>query len=182
MFEIRSLTWHDFRDTVCLYTACFRDDPWFAKAGISLEHEAPPEVQGNIMVTLHRGLSLGKFDGYYLIGGLLVLDTDMQYDRPEEWQRIFGLDAAGHGNEDLMSLIPEKSLYLLAGFVDPRRQRMGIYRALLQELMAQYPNHTMVSDISNLGPMPMYRRMGFEAQEIEPGYLFIKRPGIDLAY
>lgn len=181
MFEIRNLTWHEFRDTVGLYTACFRDDPWFAKAGISLEPEAPPEVQGNIMATLHRGLSLGKFYGYYLIGGLLVLDTDMQYDRPEEWRRIFGLDAEGHGNEDLMSLIPDGSLYLLAGFVDPRFQRMGIYKSLLHALMFQYPGRTMVSDISNLGPMPMYQRMGFEVQEIEPGYLFIKRPGPGLA-
>lgn len=180
LYHISEIGVQDFESVCHLYAKCFEEDAHFKQSGVSFEDGVPDDFRRDILAVLREGRSIGTFANGALVGGLLIFSTNMKHKSPGDYNHIFGIMpevGVYPYQEEILNKIPDDALYLLAGFVDSEHRGRGLYKGMLERVLLQYPETVMVSDISNLGPMRMYERMGFVCSEIALDYYFIRREG-----
>lgn len=169
-----NITKRDLKRVCDLYGQCFEEDHFFLEKG-----GIPVGYCKDIAAVIDEGMSSAYWANGQLRAGLLLFDTSLKHRNPEVFNSIFGIHpelGVYPYKEEILDRIPEDAIYILAGFVEPVYRRNQIYTRLLKSAVNMFGERDIVSDISNLGPMTLYKSLGFSVSPIADDYYFIHRP------
>lgn len=161
-----------------LFALAFYEDEFYKKQGVDFSKESvPPDFQESIRYCLASGYSSGIRDEQEISAFLLAFDYDKcKTSDPETFDMIFGIKCDRtvwpykEEIHDRVSALGDKVLFVLSIAVEPDKRRKGYATALVKDLIASYPEYTIVGDVSATESLPIYRNLGFEVTEIEPDY------------
>ncbi|MBE6830400.1 MAG: GNAT family N-acetyltransferase [Ruminococcaceae bacterium] len=191
--EIAEISESDREQAADLAVSCFINDLYFQKM-IPEEEERKSELKKNFLDAVSY---CGAEDGAYGIrenGCLIAFVLFFDYDRlnksnPRQLSRFFGYEASGRSRFQLthpstmsdrkfIQLKAEecgvRTTYLLSLGVDEAHRRAGLATRLVQFVRESFPNHSLLSDISNPESLGIYKKLGFRIDRISGDYYLVK--------
>ncbi|MBW7571398.1 GNAT family N-acetyltransferase [Caproiciproducens faecalis] len=191
--EITEISESDWEQAADLAVSCFINDLYFQKM-IPEEQERKSELKKNFLdAVTYCGAENGAFgikENGRLIAFILFFDYDrLNKSNPQQMSRFFGYDASGGSRFQLthpttvsdqrfIQLKAEecgvRTTYLLSLGVDEPYRRAGLATRLVRFVRESYPNHSLLSDISNPESIGLYKKQGFQIREMSENYYWVK--------
>ncbi len=170
-----------------LFCRCFHEDHFYMRSfpdGATRDQEMRRAYTPAVRYCLEHGDCRGIWDGEALVA--FVLCFDYRGVRQEDFgafRQIFAGEGGGEalpydqGLHQAVLQLPGEILYLLSVAVHPGYQGRGLGSCLIDLILAAYPRHHLVSDVSNGDSLGIYRKRNFTIREIDTGYyLIVHRP------
>lgn len=180
--HLRILQNSDLENVLDLFCKCFLNDHYYRnlfKKSDDFSSTMRNEFRNSISICINTGLSIGIIDNEKLIAFALLFNfSAAKSNNPAAIKEIFGLqndrkspyfDKLQHKIKNLEGDI----LYLLSIAVDPDFQRVGLASSLVDEILNNYSNCNIVSDVSNESSLGIYKKRNFEIDLIDTEYYFI---------
>ncbi len=184
--ELSELGIGDLESVFDLFFNCFKDDHYYAQV---MEGEATREKMRELFLPalnhcLENGFCFGVVDGERLEGFILCFDYKrLRREHTDAFRAIFGVEDMGElpyakGLHGKIESLNGEVMYILSIAVRPENRGMGMASALVDHIIAAYPDRFIVSDVSNEGSLEIYKARDFEITALDEGYFYIKRdPG-----
>ncbi len=182
--ELKRLSNADFEEVMELFCLCFNDDPFYEKLfpnKATRKDEMKSQFGSNVMFHLEHGICHGLVEGKALIGFMLCFDYfAVKKEHSDVFYSTFGAKAQLDSHLPYYEKIHKKiealednCIFCLSVAIDPRYRRMGLASLLMDKLLCG--NYNICSDVSNEASLEIYKKRGFETEEIDKDYYFISR-------
>jgi len=183
--DIVKLNKGQFKDLQNLFFECFKNDPYYLKvfSNKSTRDELKgPAFSSIFLFLLKKDCVYGIYNDKSLIAFLLLFDYHKtKYFHKEQFETIFK-------NYSFEKEIPYKKeihekidnygdnvIYLLSIGVSKRYRRRGIAKKLIEFAIKNYHNYYLVSDVSNVSSLGIYKKLNFECEKIDDNYFLVTR-------
>lgn len=181
--RVRNLQKDDLEHVLELFYTCFSKDHYYLQmfgGAKELKEQARDAFRESIAFCIDSGLSTGVTgDSGELIAFALLFDYhETRKNHPSTFNGIFGVQAGQPlpYSEELHGAIASLSgdvLYLLSIAVAPEYQMRGLASCLIDDILDNWKNCHLVSDVSNGQSLAMYRKRGFHVNEIDDNYFYV---------
>lgn len=192
-YYTESLTTKEIDEIMELYCACFVDDGFyratFAEQGIvgdeNVRAKMLSQFTPQILAVLECGASYGiRGDNGNLVAIMLNFGyQEMLKNNSSLFLSIFGENGELQHADDLHGTVQcyakaHDIVYLLAVAVLPEYRRRHLASLLLDTTIMDNPGSLVVSDVSNVDSLGMYRKRGFIIKRLGPGYNLVIGPNL----
>ena len=184
MYPVKTLPASRLEETVDLFVDCFVDDLYFTVA-FPDEKERARNIRGPLKglfeVFLDGGTTYGIDQDGTLAAFLVYVDYfGLKKNDPKTFSNLFESDSPR--TERYLNKLQKKTqkigkdvLFLLyVGVKTPLRGR-GLASELVNFFVEEHPSYHLVSDVSNVKTLSMYRRRGFRITKLEDGAYFVHK-------
>jgi ribosomal protein S18 acetylase RimI-like enzyme len=184
-FNIIKLNKQNYKELQCLFSECFENDSYYSKVllNTSIRKETMDKgIKDILEFCLKNDGAYGVFKNKKLIGFLLLFNyhKTKKLDS-EQFETIFKLGLCEEElpyKEKIHDKISSNGInviYLLSIGVAKKYRRRGIAKKLIDFVIKNYKKYYIVSDVSNLLSMGIYKKRNFECEKIDENYFLVVR-------
>lgn len=181
--RIINLNPDDIDSVIDLFCDCFSEDHYYLQ--LLKEFEDKKEAmrtlfRDGIAYCLKDGISIGVEDNDKLVAFALLFDyKKAKQNRRYEFYKIFGADDSdeklpySESIHKTIELIDGNTLYLLSLAVSDPFRRRGVASGIVDYILKHYNDYSIVSDVSNIYSLTIYRDRNFSISTISNGYYLV---------
>lgn len=173
--QIRQLNAPNIPETIRLFQISFQDDHMYNEYGLTME-QTLDSFSDAISYAVNHGPSFGIYLNQQLISFLLGFDYHEGFrSHPDNMANIFGLDKTGRSlytelNRFFEETEKHKNLYYIMSVATLQPYRQQGFASALMDMLLQSTTYDIISDVSSMISMPMYRKRGFQTVELGTDY------------
>ena len=183
-FVPRRLAPKDLDAVTALYKDCFMTNEYFAEqfGETNIEHIMDTSFRDMFRYCIGSGYSFGIFRGDDLIAFSLCFDFyELKETNPRQFNNVFTSDYDNtdypyqtefHGEVDKLK---KPVMYVLAVAVRNSERGEGIASRLVDNVILEYGDRTIMSDVTSPSLLGIFRKRGFDISRIDDGYSLVYR-------
>ena len=187
---IKKIDDKNIAEVISLLCLSFYNDTYFKKLfpnSATRMKDMGEQFKPCLFFSLRNGFSTGVFDKGKLVALSIAVDYSALCKDKEIYKSTFMTDVIDEAYpiklklEEKMSKFTGNTLYHMLIAVDESYRKMGIATSFIDYMIKTYGEcYNIIADVSSEISLLIYKKRGFNIEEIDEGYYFVSRESIKI--